>query len=505
MNTEDRKQELLELFEEFWQDSRLMREKCAKNQKLYLEQALGRAGSRGHPRTGTPVLYATYRQELADAVEMMPEAVFLARCREDEGRARRMTSLHRAVLERMDFEHVYMQICENRARMGMGVSETMVSGGEVKVVSFDPRGIVIDPMCEEMQDGRAVFKVSFHTMEYFRTHYPKQARYMKAESPACLITPDEKLIALITAYYKTWKNGKCAVHQMKIAGGRVLYDSMAEHPKGLYAHGEYPFVIWYYDKLPGTPWGFGSFDYLAPLQGYIDKLDTLVMQNIARSAKPRLMVNRAAGIDVKALLDEEQDVVFADRIDDSALRWQENAPLAPYAVQMLSAKSDMLKAESGINAVSRGEVTAGAASGTAISMLQAAGSKRVNLHQSAINQAFLRMVRQIVAELAANGSKDAMYRTEEGYTVLSSEDALGKWEYDLQVRLQRMPKYESVYQNQLLMQLVQMGTLPAGAAFELMDLSNKEAIVKAIRTTEGERANGDGDADAENSGRHAGA
>ena len=122
--------------------------------------------------------------------------------------------------------------------------------------------------------------------------------------------------------------------------------------------------------------------------------------------------------------------------------------------------------------------------------MQAAGSKRVNLHQSAINQAFLKLVKQIVAELAAHGSKDAMYRTEDGYTVLKDEDALGKWEYDLQVRLQRMPKYESVYQNQLLMQLVQMGTLPAGAAFELMDLSNKEAIVTAIRTVEGVKQDG---------------
>ena len=100
------------------------------------------------------------------------------------------------------------------------------------------------------------------------------------------------------------------------------------------------------------------------------------------------------------------------------------------------------------------------------------------------------MVRQVVAELAAHGNADEMYRTQEGYTVLSQEDALGKWEYDLQVRLQRMPKYESVYQNQLLLQLVQMGTLPAGAAFELMDLSNKEAIVKAIRGNEGGEENG---------------
>lgn len=75
---------------------------------------------------------------------------------------------------------------------------------------------------------------------------------------------NEKLTALLTAYYKTYRGGRAAVHQMKIAGGAVLYDSRRDHRQGLYPHGEYPFVAWYYDRLPGTPWGFGAFDYLAP-------------------------------------------------------------------------------------------------------------------------------------------------------------------------------------------------------------------------------------------------
>lgn len=484
MNSEEQKERLLELYREFYQDSRALRDKYARNQELYLDQVLGRNGTRSRPRTGTPVLYATYRQELADAVEMMPEAVFLARRKEDEGRAARMTALHRAVLERMDFERTYIRICEYRARLGVGFCETLMRDGEPIVAAYDPRAVLVDPLTEELQDGRAVFKVSYHTMDFYRTHYPRQAGRMKPENPPCAVT-DEKLIALVTAYYKTWKDGKSAVHQMKIAGGRVLYDSRAERPQGIFAHGEYPFVAWYYDRLPGTPWGFGAFDYLAPVQNYIDKLDTLVMQNIARGARPRLMVNRAAGMDIEALRDEEQEIILADRIDESAIRWQDSAPLAPYAVQMLSAKCDMLKAESGQNAASRGELPSNSTSGTAISMLQAAGSKRTNLHQSTINQAFLRMVRQVVSNLCAYGSRDACYRTQEGYAVLGREDALGEWEYDLQVRLQRMPKYESVYQNQLLMQLLQMGLLPAKAAFGLMDLSNKEAILKAIDETEG--------------------
>ena len=157
------------------------------------------------------------------------------------------------------------------------------------------------------------------------------------------------------------------------------------------------------------------------------------------------------------------------------------------AVEMLSRKCDMLKSESGQNAASRGELPSASSSGTAISMLQAAGSKRTNLHQAAINQAFLTMVRQVVSNLAAYGSRDESYRTQEGYAVLGAGDAAGAWEFDLQARLQQLPKYESVYQNQLLMQLLQMGVLPARAAFGLMDLSNKEALLKALEQAETER------------------
>ena len=218
--------------------------------------------------------------------------------------------------------------------------------------------------------------------------------------------------------------------------------------------------------------------------------------------------NRSAGLDLNALKDEEQEVVLADRIDESALRWQECAPMAPYAVQMLMQKCDLLKSESGQNAASRGELPSNAASGAAISMLQAAGSKRTNLHQATINRAFLAMVRQIVSLLSVCGSADRSYRTEEGYAVLTPEEARGGWEFDLQVRLQRMPKYESVYQNQLLMQLTQMGALPAKAAFALMDLSNKEAILKALEDAEPDGGqtgqNGDGQ-EREGERKHAGA
>lgn len=477
LSQKERKEWMMALYHEFYDKSHMVREKYSRNHALYIDQALGREGGKESPRTGSPVLYATYKQELADAVEMMPEAIFLARRREDEGRAAHLTTLHRAVLERMDFAQAYIALCEYRARLGVAFSETMVVGGQPVVCAFDPRAILVDPLCEDMQEGRAIFKISCHPPSYYRTYYPEAQREMRLEEEVS--GTDGRTITMVTGYYRQRGKNGTSVHQMKIAAGAVLYDSKQDRPEGLCTGDQFPFVGWYYDRIPGTPWGFGAFDYLAPVQRYMDKLDTLILRNMARAARPRLLVNRSSGIDMEALADEEREIVQADRIDETALRWQQSAPLAPYALEMFQMKGDMLRRDSGMSAAYRGELPSTTTSGVAISLLQAAGSKRTNLAQAAINQSFTRMVRQVVLALYASDAPGASYRAQGGYVTAQPEE-LKKWEYDLQIRLRRMPRYESVYQNQLLLQAMQMGAMSPRAAFALMDLENKEAILAAI-------------------------
>ncbi len=468
------------LYGSFLDGSGWLREKYERNHRLYLEQTLGRDPGDGR-RTGTPVLYATYRTELSDAMDGLPEALFLARSPENARKAQRLTALHRALLERLNFPEEYQRICEYRLRYGVGYCETGVSGGEPTVHAYDPRAVFVDPACEELQEGRAVFKLSCHDPSYFAQRYPQAFPDMDADRfslPGWTGTGDT--IPMLSCYVKERENGKNAVHLIKLAAGQVLYDSRRDCPSGLYRHGEFPFIAWLYDRIPGTPWGFGCFDYLAPVQSYIDKVDTLVLRSLQRTANPRLIVNRAAGIDPDALRDEREEIIEADRVDDGAMRWQPAAPLAPYAMEMLNLKTEMLKRESGQNAASRGELPSMSSSGTAISLLQAAGSKRSNLSQFGINNAFARMVRQIVSNLHEYGQPGRGYRDGDNYLRLEPEDAAGDWEWDLEVRLQKTPQYQSVYQNQLLMQLVQMQALPPRAALDLMDIENKPSILSAM-------------------------
>lgn len=466
------------LYTSFYEDSRFIREKYERDHALYLEQTLGRDEGSA-TRTGTPVLYSTYRAELSDAMEAMPEAVFLARRKEDEPRAAKLTGLCRGMLERLGFAEQYLRLCEFRARYGMGFAQITMEKGETQIRAYDPRAIYVDPLCEDMQQGRALFKVSCHTPAYYRLRYPRAfARIMEREHTVAGWAGTQT-IPLVCMYMKeALPGGGIGVHMVKVAAGVVVYDSRGDFPLGLYPHGEYPFVAWLYDRIPGTPWGFGVFDYLAPVQRYIDRLDTLLLRSIARAASPRLFVSRSSGVDPEQLRDEREEIIQADRIDESAMRWQPPAPQTPYAMEMLNLKCEMLKRESGQNAATRGESPGlGISSGTAISMLQAAGSKRANLAQQAINTAFEKTIHQMVSNLYTYGAGSENYRSGETYLQFDREDAQGGWAFDLQIRLQRMPQYQSVYQNQLLLQLVQMSQLTPRAALEMMDVENKASIL----------------------------
>jgi len=473
-------EQLTALYSSFLENSGWLREKYRRNHELYLEQVLGRDQGQGL-RTGSPVLYATYRTELSDAMEAIPEALFLARRKGDEEKASRITALHRAVLERIGFAEEYQKICEYRLRYGLAYSETGVENGEPSIHAFDPRAILTDPLCENLQEGRAVFKLSCHSQEYYARTYPKAFESMEEDKQGLPGWAGSKdVIPMLSCYIKLRSDERDQVHLIKLAGGQVLYDSRVQHKDGLYRHGQYPFVDWVYDRIPGTPWGFGCFDYLAPVQEYIDKVDSLVLRSLQRAARPRLILNRAAGVDPDILRDEREEIIEADRVDEGAMRWQPAAPLAPYAMEMLNLKTEALKRESGQNAASRGEIPGLNSSGTAISLLQAAGSKRANLSQFAVNNAFARMVRQVVSNLFEYGRMGSCYRDQETYLILDPADADGSWTLDLEVRLQRMPQYQSVYQNQLLLQLVQMQALSPREALRLMDIENKPSILSAV-------------------------
>ena len=65
----------------------------------------------------------------------------------------------------------------------IGFNEQALDGiGAAFVRRVDIRTVMFDPLCEDMQEGRAVFKFTRRTLDWFRQHYPEKAETLHEEA-----------------------------------------------------------------------------------------------------------------------------------------------------------------------------------------------------------------------------------------------------------------------------------------------------------------------------------
>ncbi|MEG0768040.1 MAG: hypothetical protein RR482_10015, partial [Clostridia bacterium] len=212
---------------------------------------------------------------VADQMDNMPEAV-LSPERPDTARAAEdLTDVVRYVLDQNDYEALHRARVEDLFVAGTAVmqiswDEALEHGrGNVAMVRWPIEAIYWDPQAERLQDGRAVFKASFHPRSWYAQHYPEQARYIadvvgEAEESIPdvqqpLMGADEARVLLLEYWYRRYdaRTRTYAVHVAYVAGGALLYASESARPQGVYRHGLYPFVVDVYTRVEGAPIGNG--------------------------------------------------------------------------------------------------------------------------------------------------------------------------------------------------------------------------------------------------------
>lgn len=518
---------LMELYRQYITASSWYFDKLRANRDLYKQQALGQRESweqgyelrrmakdlcEGAPFTTTPTLLTSIENLKADLMQGYPEAVFVGREPQDVGFAETMNAVHRCLMERSGHKGVHREAVHAMLVYGTAYVETYwdesLEGGkgDVAFSAWEPFNIYPDPYVEDLQEGRAVFKVTYHPLSWYKERYPEHWPQMRANLEAShrpvdtqdlLAGTDYRSEALLECWYKKWDadQKRTALHMCKIAGNTLLYCSEDELPQGVYAHGRYPFTAYLCNRIPGTPWGYGMFDYLGNLQRYIDQADQMILKNIVTAGKLRMLVNRGAGIDPTKAADLDKDVIEGDRIDEGAIRWVQGAPLHPYALSMLQLKTDSLREESGQNNAARGQVGGGITAASAIASLQSAALKRSELLRGIIDQAYEATVRMDVALILERYDDDRVVRIEgsepgtyEYYRFGDSPPQRGlvlrdvrEFAFDLSIKIQQKPIYAQQQQNETLLALVQNGSLPAEVALELMHFDDKPRILQAVR------------------------
>ena len=493
-----------------WRDGcREMHERAREARKILLlqdpRQDAGNA-RRDKPTMQLQTLKSTFNNCVADQMDNLPEAVMLPERRELEGVAEDLTDLVRFVMNRNDREALHRRRVEDCFCTGTAVTQVawdpdMDGGrGNVAVIRWPIEAFLWDPAAERLEDARAVFKVSWHPKSWFEEHYPDRAREIGGDfgeyaglgvSDAQEEThpADEDRAMLVEYWYRKYdaKKRSYTINVAYLAGGVLL-----NHIENVYSHGQYPFILDVYTPIEGTPVGDGLVQEMAPMMRYVNRYFSYIDTNLRMASKGRLLVDRSAGIDKDALLDWESDVIEGDRIDASALKWMQSAPLTSLATAQLSQLEADIKQDSGQNQFSRGETVGGVTAATAINALQEAGGKITRLRTASLNQGYRRIVEQVmwlISQFYDEGR--VMFITGRDVDVSPSRlfEARTPPPYIVEVQVQRRNPLRQQAQNELFMQAYQMAsqagqTFPLSVLFDLLSVDGKERIVPVLREIE---------------------
>jgi hypothetical protein len=496
------------LFDEFYRDTLEYRMKCVGNEEFYKSNHWHDVAvvEPSEPRPVTPVLFSTLEGTLGDIMDSYPEAVLLPQEENDEALASQLGDIVGYILKRRRYRQVYRSKSRALLKKGACVQEIFWDGslyggiGDVNIREWDIVNFLWDPKYEDFQQGRACFKFGFYEKEWFAQRYPDKLPLFKHDGYTRQGYAGEKRdtddFMLMEYWYKRYdtKTGVTRVHMAKICGHVLLECSEDCCPDGMYGHGRYPFILEALFPIAATPVGLGMVDIFKNLQQYADKLDQIIMKNTLMSGKVKLLVNKSADLDEDALCDWSKEIVRGGRIDDSALRWFQPAPLNPYVLTHFNGKLEAIKEESGQNLFSRGEGGQGVTAASAILALQEAGNKRSRVLVEQMFDGFEDLVRMVVSLICENYTERRRYRIlgEDGArSAVFGRDKrrLDAYEdFDVSVNVQKMTPYRTIYQNQLAMEMLGAGMLSPKDALWMMRFEGKDRIAEEVRRREAEQS-----------------
>ncbi len=471
-------------------------------------------GDRNEPRPVTPVIQSTIENIQAELMDRVPEAVIAPEGPEDAEVAAVIEAIIRQNHDAACYAKEYRKVIHDLLVGGYAVQEvgydTSASGGlgGAFIRHVDARSILFDPLATDMQEGRAVFKISLRTREYLEAHYPAAAPFLEGDSfgtpdavEDSILRGDRRDSLLMIEYW--WREydaetDRCSVHMAQLAGGAVLADSRDYKPEGYFDHGQYPFVLTPLFVRKGSCLGYGIVDMFKTQQLYSDKLDQIVLKNALMASHNKLLVTEASGFDTEDLRDWSKEVHRGESLN--GVTWFSTPPLPAYIIGYIENIREGIKQESGANDFSRGMPTGGITAASAISALQEMSNKRSRTISRILHEAFRDAVRlEIQVEREFNFFTRQVSVTIEGETRrMDFESAMlvnflpGQVaipiEFLITIKAQQESKSTAASQNELVLRMLQSGVMRPEQAVELMVFDGKEQLLKQLKESNDQAA-----------------
>ena len=469
----------------------------------------------------------------ADAMENYPEAIILPREPSDRETAKTLGEIIKCVLEELDFESTYSSAWWRKLKTGTLVykcawdPDAQNGLGEISIQDVDLLSVFWEPGVRDIQDSRYFYHVELHDNDLLEEQYPQLKDKLKGNTITLAkyiyddsVSTDGKSV-VVDVYYK--KGG--VLHYCKYVGDEVLYSTENEEAqqtmempgqmpgqmpqpehKGLYDDGLYPFVFDPLFPIEGSPCGYGYVDLCKNSQTAIDVLRTAFIKNVKCGATPRYFARSEGGINEEELLDLTKPVVHVSGpVDEQFLRVIDKTTLPGSYQSVYDSMITELRETSGNTESANGVYGSGVTAASSIAALQEASGKTSRDSSRASYRAFRKLVNMIIERIRQFYDLPRQFRIigQNGMEQFIAFDnsamqpqpiGLGTTDfgftqpvYDVRIEVQKRNAYTRTSQNELALQLFQLGVFTPGAEdpslmlLDMMDFDGKDQLVQKLQ------------------------
>ncbi|MBQ4065849.1 MAG: hypothetical protein IJD10_07085 [Clostridia bacterium] len=448
----------------------------------------------------------------ADAMDNYPSPNVLPREASDKAEAKMLSSILPVILDQCGFEQVYNDVWYYKLKTGTGAyavywdKDAHGGLGEIAIRKVDLLNLFWEPGISDIQNSRNLFHVELMDNELLIERYPKLSGKLGSDSGAVSTylyddTVDTSTKSLVVDWYyrKAGAGGKPVLHFCKFVCGEVLFATENEPDfaeKGLYDHGEYPFVFDVLYPLEGTPAGFGYIDIGKDAQAYIDRGNQAILKNLLTNAAPRHFVSKASGINLEEYADLSREFVEYEGSPDGIKPVTPNV-LSDIYLSIISNKVEELKEVTGNRDVSTGGTTSGVTAASGIAAMQEAGGKISRDSNKSAYRAFRRIVLMMIELIRQFYDTPRYFRIlgesgGEEFVRYSNAGLVGSGEehrvplFDIEVTAQKASPYSKMAQNELALQFFGAGFFnpqladQALSCLDMMDFDRKAFVMERV-------------------------
>ena len=480
-------------------------------------------GNKGDERPTSAWLFNTIISKHAELMAAYPTFNCLPREQGDKEEAQRLSDILPVVLQQNDFEDVYSQEGWTKLKSGVGIfgifwdTNKLHGLGDISITSVNPLNLYWQPGITDIQASKNVFYTQMIDNDTLIAKYPElegklggmEVRNDEKKDYESRADDAERSMVVDWYYKKPTPDGIGRLHYAKFVNNVLLFSSENEpekYPNGWYTHGLYPFVFDVLFPVESSITGFGYIDVCRDPQKYIDLVGQAITKSAMIGATPRFFARGDGSINEEEFMDITQPIVHVEgNLGEDSIRQIQTAGLDGMYITYLNNKIEEMKETAGNRDVSNGGTTSGVTAASAIAAQQEASGKvsrdstktSYRAYRKVVNQC-IELIRQFYDlprqfRIIGQDGMERFIMYDNANIRPTSVEGLGGDlgmrlpVFDLEISAQEENAYTKMSQNELALQLYQMGFFnpqmadQALACLDMMDFKGKQEVIQKVQ------------------------